>query len=226
MKLFNSLVIQRAILLACIILIGCVHPFCPEEEIRPPKKSLILKPGAEGKDALSMSAQYGKNLGDTSSLMVLYEEAGKTVAENSFIEFNLDSLPSDAKILDATLRLFIDSNDYHFHRVGLINVFKSNGWSLRAVIRPWDEHIRLYGKESGTEPLTSGEIKILFPPIDSTLSCSINVKKLIEKKLKRSNNYYGFIIVPVDDQNDNLVNYCSSDHPDSKLHPELIINYE
>jgi len=173
-----------------------------------------------------MPAEYGKNLGDTSSLMVLYEEAGKIVAGNSFIEFNLDSLPSNAKILDATLKLFIDSSDYHFHRVGLTNVFKSNGWSFRAVITPWDEHIRLYGIESQTEPYTSGEIKILFPPIDSTLSCSINVKELIEKELKRPNNYYGFIIVPANDQNDNLVNYCSSDHPDSRLHPELIINYE
>ncbi len=224
LKLFKSLTIKRVIVLAGIILSGCAHPYCFEEAITPQRKSLILKPGAEGKDALSMPAQYGKNLGDTSSLMVLYKEAGKIVAGNSFIEFNLDSLPSNAKILDATLKLYIDSSDYNFNRVGLANAVKSNGWSLRAVIEPWDEHVRMY--DSDTEPLTSGAIKILFPPNDSTLSCSVNVKELIEKELKRPNNYYGFIIVPANDQNDNLVNYCSSDHPDTRLHPELIISYE
>jgi hypothetical protein len=205
-----------------IILTACTHPFCPKENDVNHIFRLKIKPGPEGKDAISMPDRFGNNFGDTSVLTFLYENESGLNKGNGFIEFNLNQLPSNAKLKRAILKLFINTNDSIFRSIPLSEIFQSHGWSARAVIQPWDEHISMYGNE----PLTSGALKIQFPANDSSFSCSIDVTPIIAKELERPANYYGFIIVPPYDQTKYMFNYCSSDHPDQSLHPELIIDYE
>lgn len=216
------LVHLRIIVLWGIILAGCTHPYCPEEEKVINEFHLRLKPGIEGKDAISIPDKFGKNFGDTTVLTFLYEDEGVLNKGNGFIEFDLEQLPSNVKLKRAVLKLFIDTIDISTKRLPISDVLKANGWSVRAVIQPWDEHISMYP----FEPLTSGVLKVFFPSNDSSFSCSIDVTTLIAKELERPANYYGFIIVPPYDQTKYIFNYCSSDHPNSRLHPELNIDYE
>ncbi|WP_028981791.1 DNRLRE domain-containing protein [Sporocytophaga myxococcoides] len=219
----NRLVFINKVIIFCgIILIGCTHPYCPEEDDVINEFRIKLKPGIEGKDAISMPEQFGKNFGDTSVLAYLYEDESGLNKGNGFIEFDLEQLPSDVKLKRAVLKLFIYTTDSTFLRIPLSDIINSNGWSLRAVIQPWDEHISMYSNE----PLTSGAVKIQFPPNDSSFSCSIDVTQLIAKEIERPANYFGFIIVPPFEQSKYQFNYCSSDHPYSRFHPELIIDYE
>ncbi|GAL82778.1 hypothetical protein MYP_4 [Sporocytophaga myxococcoides] len=211
------------ILISCgIFLTRCTHPYCPEEDEVINIFHLMLKPGPEGKDAISMPDKFGKNFGDTSVLTFMYEDDSGLSKGNGFIEFDLDQLPSNSKLKRAVLKLFIDTYDSTFRKIPLSDIIQSHGWSARAVIQPWGEQVSIYGNE----PLTSGALKIQFPANDSSFSCSIDVTPLIAKELERPANYYGFIIVPPYDQTKYMFNYCSSDHPDQSLHPELIIDYE
>jgi len=211
----------RIVIFCGFILTCCTHPYCPDDGDSINEFRLKLKPGIEGKDAILMDDKFGKKFGDTSALTFLYEMEDSLIKGNGLIEFDLEQLPSHAKLKRAELKLYIDINDFKSRNIPLSEIFKSDGWSILPIISPWDEHI-----STPDGPLPYGAMKMMFPANDSSFSCRLDVTTFVKKELESPAFYYGFVIAPPNKQTKYIFNYCSSDHPDSSLHPELIIDYE
>ena len=88
-----------------------------------PIETLTLQPGSEGKDAEVMSIFPEGNFGDTTFLSV---GIFTVPIARSYLQFDLNSIPSDAVIIDANLGLYYD-NSYELTSlpVGLYRVTES-----------------------------------------------------------------------------------------------------
>jgi hypothetical protein len=220
---FNPLVYH---ILFLSFLIGCYHPYCIE---RPETKTLTLKPGSEGKDAV-----YGlfanMKFGDSPFLTGYYFDKGRGLQVyifNGYIDFDLSKLPPNVEIKEATLKLYIDTSAVNFNNIPLSERINPDKWALQPVIEKWDETVL----NVNIEPLTAGQYSVNMPPNKPDYTCEIEVTNMLRKQYLNPDRFFGFLIFlksDVMEREEIMKNlrYCSSDHINANWHPELIVRYE
>jgi hypothetical protein len=227
MRIFNF---NAAIIFILFLLARCSHPYCLTE---PKEKVVKLKPGAEGKDiAISpYGGIYGdKNFGDDPYLTGYYVTDNLQIyIDVAYIDFDLSVIPKGVKIKKAILTLYGDTTAVGFNNMSLAEKINPDIFVIQSVITPWKED-SLYDDD---QILSTGENRTEFPHNNPDYSCNIDITKLVQKQCDYPDYYFGYLIFlkngiwdAVPEEQIKNMRYCSSDHPNQELHPELTISYE
>lgn len=209
-----------------ILLAGCYSPYC---NIELKEKILWLKPGAEGKDAAT-SIYGGTYFGDDPYLTGYYVKKGRQIyIDVSYIDFDLSSIPEGAKINKVILTLYADTSAPGFKNYTPEEKVNPNLFAIQSVTQPWVED----SMDIDNRLLSSGEFRTDFPSNNIDYSCNIDITKLVQKQKQKPQYYFGYLIFMkrdyfemVPEEKLKNMRYCSSDHPNKNLHPELTISYD
>ncbi|MBO9699474.1 MAG: DNRLRE domain-containing protein [Sporocytophaga sp.] len=222
----KSLISHCIIISTLFLLAGCSDPYCA---IEIKKKILNLKPGAEGKDAVT-SIYGGVYFGNDPFLTGYYKKNKRQVyIDVGYLDFDLSRIPEGAKIDKAILTLYADTTAPGFNNFTPEEKINPNLFGIQGVTQPWKED----SMDIDDRLLSSGEFRTDFPSNNPDYSCNIDITKLVQKQYEKPQYYFGFLIFMKRDYFEMLpeqtmknMRYCSSDHPNQNLHPELAISYE
>lgn len=136
----------------------------------------------------------------------------------------LDSIPSNAVILSATLRLYGTDIDVNTSYPGAPSGYYSNDVIVQEITSPWDESTVTWN----TQPSTTTTNQFNIPPSTSKYfwnytNNSTNLVNMVQNMV--SGNNYGFMLRLQTEQHYRNMVFASSDHPDSTLWPELEVTY-
>ncbi len=142
----------------------------------------------------------------------------------SLINFDLSSIPQNAKIVDATLNLYynpksadVPSTMGHSQRDG------SNKSILSRITSPWLEETVTWNNQ----PSISTDNQILVKDSDAQdENYSIDVKDLVEDMVANPNESFGFMYMLDNENYYRAMLFASSDNENSDLHPKLEIEYK
>ncbi|MBO9699475.1 MAG: hypothetical protein J7604_04650 [Sporocytophaga sp.] len=102
-------------------------------------------------------------------------------------------------------------------------------FAIQSLIEPWKED----SFDIDDQVLSSGDNRTNFPYNNPDFSCNIDITRLVQKQFQNPKVYFGYLIFlksgglnmePIETMKN--MRYCSSDHPNQNLHPELTISYE
>lgn len=186
-------------------------------------QTLILQPDStDGKDAFihGLSSQHNVNYGKNEQLpngaLTFSNVPG---ALRTLIDFDLSAIPAGATIQSATLDLYAwgSLSGYGNHDIST----SGNDAEVYRVTSSWNENTVNWLNQ----PSVTNTNKISIPSTTSPYdNVSVDVKNLLQDMIDSSNSY-GFSIRSSIESPRRLMNFCSSDHPDSTRHPKLTINY-
>ncbi|MBO9699478.1 MAG: DNRLRE domain-containing protein [Sporocytophaga sp.] len=213
---------------------SCAHPIC--EDITPKDTTekiriynMILKSGKEGKDAVVSTYYPVENFGNgkTISCTQLGGVPNQFI-ERGYIDFDLaEAIPSKAKVKKATLKLFADTVNALGSGLRPIGHYYASGkqWKVSIISTFWDElNISWFNR-----PQTDKEFAVLNGPEIASQAINIDVTEYAIKKVNREPGVYGvtfyFDYGPSVIAN-STIRFCSSDHQNKELWPELHIEYE
>jgi len=190
--------------------------------------SLVLKPDSRtGMDAVIWTERPDNSYPNHRDFQAMgwtwYSHGFDGGIRRSLINFNLSSIPADAKIEEATLSLFynatsgeIPSTNGHSQRDG------SNRSILYRITSPWTEDSVTWNNQ----PSISTTNNILVKASDSAdEDYEIDVKNLIEDMVANPGGSFGFMYMLENEEYYRATIFASSDHEDSDLHPQLEVKY-
>lgn len=186
--------------------------------------TLILQPNARvGQDAIihGLESEMNKNWGNTPSLNInAWTYQGIPGIVRSVIKFDYSQIPENADILSAHISLFAWGAENGFGPHSTLS--GSNECYLHQVISNWNEQEVTWN----TQPSFADIGKVYIPA--STYSnqdyLRIEVTNMVKKQIKGNN--YGFLIKLKEENHYRMMSFCSSDHENSRKHPQLIIQYK
>ena len=141
----------------------------------------------------------------------------------SLINFDLSSIPENAKIVDATLSLYynpesvdVPSTKGHSQRDG------SNKSILSRITSDWSEEKVTWNNQ----PSFSTDNQVLVKASDSKdEDYVIDVKDLVEDMVANPSESHGFMYMLDNENYYRAMIFASSDNENSDLHPKLVIEY-
>lgn len=171
--------------------------------------TLVLQPGAEGKDAMVNILEPSVNYGNYRYLMVNF---GPATEVRGLVEFEGLAAISGATINSGYLDLWIDTSNATDYDFGVYRITEAWGeatvtWQNQPahVATPYDK-IRVSGAPGG--PYTW------------------NVKDLVQEWASETYANYGFMVKRVNMQYpSNWPYFCSGDNANSGYHPRLRVDY-
>lgn len=188
--------------------------------------TLTLQPGAsQGQDALlhGLSSEVNVNYGSNAQFAsVAWTFNGTPGVVRSAIKFDLSSIPTGARIDSAFLSLFawdsVSGFGQHSTRSG-----SNAGW-LQRITSDWDESTVTWN----TAPTFSTQNQVALPASSSPTEdyLKIDVLSLVQDMVDDPSTSFGFMMSLQDETVFRLLNFASSNHADSSLHPKLVIVYE
>lgn len=137
----------------------------------------------------------------------------------------LDSIPQNATILSATLRLYGTNADRNTSYPGAPSGFYANTVVVQQVIYPWDENTVTWN----TQPTTTTANQFTLPQSTSEYNwnCSVSNSNLVAMVQSMvSGNNYGFLLKLQNEAHYRNLAFSSSDCSDSTLWPELEVTYD
>ncbi len=142
------------------------------------------------------------------------------ITHRTYLQFNLDSIPSYAEIIDATLHLCNpnDGNTDHFHSsfTGL------NTFYVRRVTSEWDDETLSWNNQ----PNFATDGQVLVPASQKeNQDYSIDVTEIIKERTGNPQNNVGFVLMLENEAYYRRVCFASLNYPDTNLRPKLEINY-
>lgn len=193
--------------------------------ICPAQTTLILRPdGASGKDALlhGLQSQANSNFGSSPELPAsAWSFSNVDGTLRSVLEFDFSSLPANAVIIHANLSLFaIDNTNGQGQHSTLSG---SNACWLERVTSPWDESAVTWNNQPATSLVNRVEIPESSSPTQDF--SDLDVTNLVNDMFSNMPNNYGFMLKLQDETKFRRMNFCSSDHTNPLLRPELAITY-
>ncbi len=207
--------------------------FCTGEMFS--QQKLILQPNAKkGKDAViwyinSKQTRHGdvanKNYGSEEDFKAMaWSFSGNFGEKRSLIEFDLKKIPENARIISAYLSLYANKESGDANKKGHTFLYaNSNECLLQRITEPWDENQVTWN----TQPQVTRKNEVLIHKSDYPYRNyeNIDVTRLVRDILKNPEKNYGFMISVKDVASYKCMLFASSDHPNSGLHPKLVINY-
>ncbi len=137
----------------------------------------------------------------------------------------LSTIPSNAVILSAVLRLYGVSSDRNTSYPGSPVGYKENSVVVQQITSPWDENTVTWN----TQPSTTATNQFVIPQSTSQYdwnysNSSAELVAMVQSMV--SGNNYGFMLRLQTEQHYRNMVFASSNHPDSLLHPELEVTYK
>lgn len=230
----NTLIMKKGLLLL-IALFGCAISYA--------QTTVILKPNAVvGKDAPIMKFDNNciANIDSVTPANMNYANdtvlwmkdwtwsaigcSGGTL--RSLLCFTgLDTIPQNAVILSATLRLYGTNADRNTSYSGAPSNFYSNAVVVEQILHPWDENTVTWN----TQPPTTTVNQFTIPQSNSQYNwnCTVSNPNLVAMVQNMVSGYnYGFMLrLQTEAHYRNMV-FSSSDCSDSTLWPELEVTYD
>ncbi len=138
----------------------------------------------------------------------------------SAIEFDLSDIPNNADVLHADLFLFAAMNPpsgNHSNRDG------SNTALLQRITSDWTENTLIWQNQ----PSTTTDNEVIIPASSDPLqNYQIDITRLVEDIIEDGKPNYGFMFRLVNENYYRRMNFATSNHPDTTLHPILIVEFE
>jgi len=198
-----------------IILIGCKANNYSHIEIRPDSN--------EGKDAFveyyPLSDYANRNFGDLDEFAaVAWTASGIEFIVRSFIEFDLNNIPSGTIIIKARLLLY--AGDSPGHGSGHSTLSGSNMCILNRVITPWEESTITWNNQ----PATTDQDAVIMPESEDQMQdYFIDVTEMVQYMVDNPDSNYGFMLnLQTEDYYRRMV-FASSDCKDALKRPTLIV---
>lgn len=136
----------------------------------------------------------------------------------------LSTIPSNAVIVSATLRLYGVTSDRNTSYPGAPASYYENTVVVQQITSPWNENTVTWN----TQPSTTTANQFIIPQSTSEYNwnysnSSSELVAMVQNMV--SGNNYGFMLrLQIEQHYRNMV-FASSDHPDASLHPELEVTY-
>lgn len=190
------------------------------------KHTVVLQPGAEGKDTwIGNYVDYQDlNFGNMVEYAgISWTAQGLETSARGLIDFDLSAIPSNAKIKEAKLTLYAIANTVNSTTItnGHSKHSGSNSCHLYPITTQWDENSVTWN----TQPSVSNEGKIALPEsISDMQDYEIDITNYIISKLN-SESVYGLMIKLDIEEPYRRLMFGSSDHTDSLKRPKLEITY-
>lgn len=144
--------------------------------------------------------------------------------------FDLSSIPSNAKVFDATLDLYSpypQSDETYKHYSYLITnnqTYKSNASYLRCITEDWGENTTTWLNQPACDTLH----QVLLPQSTSYSQdyLGIRIDSLIQRMIANPESTHGLMMELQNETNYARMVFASSDFPDPTLHPKLTVHYK
>jgi hypothetical protein len=194
---------------------------CNKNDI-PEEKHLALKlqpDGARGKDAV-FSAIVPDNNYETLEDIHLYAwtHSGITTVNRVVIDFDLSSIPADARIDSAYLSLYFNvTSGYGDEHVG------DNSFIIQRIITDWDESTVTWNTQPTPTPANQATINGATQPYQNFPEMDITA--LIQDYTSDPDNSYGMFLKLVNEAPYQILLFSSSDHPNENIRPKLEVYY-
>ncbi|MBN1184396.1 MAG: DNRLRE domain-containing protein [Bacteroidales bacterium] len=184
---------------------------------------LFLRPNSEdGKDAVFCSIVPNTNYGFIEDIhLYAWTQDGILNVLRVAIEFDLSSLPANAIIDSAVLKLYHNPTSvYMGNRDGNEG---ENSIFVRRIIEPWEEGTIVWNNQ----PNTDATNEVYIPNSDNPQqNYKIDVTQLVTDMINDLPNSHGFMLKHVYEDPYKITYLASSEHPNSDLHPSLTIYYK
>lgn len=186
-----------------------------------PDSCITLKPnGSSGKDAYihGTSGYMDVNFGNGNELPVTsWTFSGTPGTIRSLVQFDYSQIPANAQIQSAELSLY--AMDTQAGQGQHSTLSGSNSAWIERITSPWDELSVTWN----TQPTTTTVNRI---EIDASVSqtqnyTGIDVTNLVEDMFTFPSSSFGFMLKLQTEEYYRRLNFCSSDHPNELLRPEL-----
>jgi hypothetical protein len=185
--------------------------------------TLVLQPDSTGKDAI-VDFYYPTvdNSASPEFNSIAWTHFGNIENERSLAEFDLSAVPQGAVINSATLFLYNNPTSIN----GLLNgqhsqLSGSNASWLRRITDPWTESVNW-----NTQPATTTQNQV-YVPADTNVNQDYvcDVTQLVIDMINNPSASFGFMLQLETETYYRCLLFASGDHPDSSLHPKLVIVY-
>jgi Secretion system C-terminal sorting domain len=193
------------------------HPKLVITYTPPDCTTLILRPGASGKDAEIFSLQPLTNFNSDLFRGNAWTFSGNLGIERGFIDFNLAALPANVEINAAYLSLFapdIPNDQLHSG---------DNGVTIRRITGPWNETTVTWNNQPNTT--STHQINLQAAEAEYQNYLNINVTDLLKDMIADPSNSYGFMMRLQTESEFRRMTFCSSDYANPQKHPKLEICY-
>ena len=183
-----------------------------------PTTSVVLQPGAEGKDSF-LEGDPGHQDHNKANDKELRTDSETGKQYRSLIEFDLSSLPSGIKIVSATLEVYLEASTgspdtVYVHSVTADWDESEVTWLQRKTFRNWSSA----GGDYSAVALSSFVA-------DSVGWKSADITSLADQWQKVPASNHGVILRSDDASGNNQKTYTSSDDADASRHPRLTVVY-
>ena len=186
--------------------------------------TVVLQPDAVGgKDALVHQYDPNGTYGDMHQLPVLaWTFSGTPGRVRSLIEFDLSSIPVNSVITEANLNLYAHDNTaptmgQHSPLSG------SNSGFIQRVTSSWDESTVTWNNQPSST--TTGQVSLPMSTSPTEDYLDIDVTNIVNDMYTNPATNYGFMLKLETEDFYRMLNFASSDHLNSSLHPHLEVCY-
>ena len=167
-------------------------------------------------DATVSSLDAASNYGNHPDLIALAWEANETpFALRSFFEFELGELPGEP-LVEAELHLFATTGSGHPGHYGL------NQALLCRTTASWSEHDVSWADQPAT---TISNAVFVAQSTTADENYTIDVTNLVEEAILAGESHVGLALQLQSEDVYRCMNFASSNHPDTELHPTLVLRF-
>ncbi|MES2730549.1 MAG: DNRLRE domain-containing protein [Bacteroidota bacterium] len=193
---------------------------CKNVTVTQSVRTIVLRPGAEGKDASVQQYRPADNLGNRTSLEVMtWTFSGEVGTKRSLLEFNLSAIPTTALVTSAKLYLYHNDNTGDLQHSTMSG---SNAGLIQRVTTPWQENTVNWN----TQPTSTATNQASIPASTSAIQdYVVNVTGLVQGMVSNPSTNYGFLIKLATEAHYRALMFASSDNANPSLRPQLQIDY-
>ncbi|HEX3006962.1 MAG TPA: DNRLRE domain-containing protein [Bacteroidales bacterium] len=173
---------------------------------------------ALGKEAVIQSIVPDTNFGDSTVFSIFsWTNDGLFNISRALIVFDLSAIPSQTVIKKATLSL------YWVKYMNLTSQTGDNAFSILKVTENWNEHTITWNNQ----PDTSSQNKVMVPKStgETQSYVDVDVTPMVQEMINHPAENFGFMLKLEDEFPYKLVVLASSDYPESKKRPKLIVYF-
>lgn len=181
---------------------------------------MVLRPGADGKDAIIHSLHPDNNYGNHPQLLVsAWTDGGAPYITRAFFDFDLSSIPAGATILEAELTLYhhiANGNDGHSQISG------TNHGVLKQVTEAWGESTITWNNQPAT---TDANAITVEASTSTTQNYVFDLTSMIEERYLNPGERFGFMVNLQMESYYRSLAFGSGDAATPDVHPQLVVRY-
>jgi hypothetical protein len=173
---------------------------------------------ALGKEAVIQSIMPDTNFGDSTVFSIFsWTNDGLFNTSRALIAFDLSAVPPQTMIKKATLSLF------WVKYMNLTSQTGDNAFSILKVSESWNEHTITWNNQPDTSSLN--KVSVPKSTRETQSYVDVDVTPMVQEMIHHPEGNFGFMLKLEDEFPYKLVVLASSDYPESKKRPKLIVYF-